>query len=295
MMVSACTLLEKGDDVHQRKIFVVDTYSSAFSSIDSSRKELVVIQEPSISCDKILRTVSTSVAVTACLKSFLLEYLLPTMYKEGGIGIAAVQVALPIRALIMDIPYVTHIDDTPILPINTDPRYVRKAVEAGRTVKVVESIPVFEITTNGDIVCQQTCSERLVGAAVENHHSAAMSPDVVVRLERKPVFMINPIIEYVSDNTVVIEEGCLSVPRDYIQRDFGDDTRVERPNGVSVRYTDEYGEEQKLSVDGCDGEHEKWMVRCVLHEMDHLQGVLFTDKLYCHGEAMKKATIESSK
>jgi peptide deformylase len=47
-----------------------------------------------------------------------------------------------------------------------------------------------------------------------------------------------------------------------------------------MTYSDEDDQTHTLCVDGSSGEHDKWVVRCVLHEFDHLEGILFTDKLY---------------
>ena len=59
------------------------------------------------------------------------------------------------------------------------------------------------------------------------------------------------------------EEGCLSVP--------GQSKEVERPYFVTVKATNEKGEEFVL-------EAEELLARAVLHENDHLDGVLFIDK-----------------
>lgn len=60
------------------------------------------------------------------------------------------------------------------------------------------------------------------------------------------------------------EEGCLSFPGIYAE--------VERHTEIRVRYQDLQGEKKETSFDG-------FMARIVLHEMDHLQGVLFVDRL----------------
>ena len=60
------------------------------------------------------------------------------------------------------------------------------------------------------------------------------------------------------------EEGCLSFPG--IQAD------VERALEITVVYQDINGEEQSLKCDG-------WLARIVQHEIDHLEGVFFVDRL----------------
>ncbi len=79
-----------------------------------------------------------------------------------------------------------------------------------------------------------------------------------------PIVMINPEILKYSDDTVVSEEGCLSIPEIYYE--------VERPADVTVRYTD---------LDGKTVEREATdrLAVCIQHELDHLDGVLYIDYL----------------
>lgn len=74
--------------------------------------------------------------------------------------------------------------------------------------------------------------------------------------------MINPEILQESGSEVDIE-GCLSVPN------FNG--TVERPTDIKVKYTDENGEEKIIEASGL-------FARCICHEVDHLNGILFTDK-----------------
>lgn len=74
--------------------------------------------------------------------------------------------------------------------------------------------------------------------------------------------MINPVITNYSDDTMEYEEGCLSIPGEYI--------RIDRPRSINVKF-------QTLS-----GKYKKWFLkgleaRIVQHEIDHLDGVLMTD------------------
>jgi peptide deformylase len=79
-----------------------------------------------------------------------------------------------------------------------------------------------------------------------------------------PIVMINPEILKFSDETVVTEEGCLSIPELYYD--------VERPAEVTVRYTDLDGKVQEAEA------KERFAI-CVQHELDHLDGVLYIDYL----------------
>ena len=75
--------------------------------------------------------------------------------------------------------------------------------------------------------------------------------------------LINPeIVETIGEITE--EEGCLSVP-DLVET-------VRRPEGVTARYLDRSGEERRIFGQGL-------MARALSHEIDHLSGRLFVDRL----------------
>lgn len=82
--------------------------------------------------------------------------------------------------------------------------------------------------------------------------------------EPNPIFMANPEIIYESEEISVMEEGCLSIPKQYAE--------VERPAIVRVKYLDYNGKEGELEAEGL-------LSHCVQHEIDHLNGVLFIDYL----------------
>ncbi|HAA84904.1 MAG TPA: peptide deformylase [Kosmotogaceae bacterium] len=76
--------------------------------------------------------------------------------------------------------------------------------------------------------------------------------------------MINPIIVSSSSDTVVMEEGCLSVPGIYAD--------ISRPASVKIRYQDADGKVIEEVLEG-------YAARIVQHETDHLDGRLFIDYL----------------
>lgn len=80
----------------------------------------------------------------------------------------------------------------------------------------------------------------------------------------EPIVMINPEIEKFSDETVVSEEGCLSIPELYYD--------VERPAEITVKYTDLEG--KTVTRDASER-----LAICIQHELDHLDGVLYIDYL----------------
>lgn len=73
-----------------------------------------------------------------------------------------------------------------------------------------------------------------------------------------PMVLINPVIEWTSDDAVTDMEGCLSLP--------GISVPITRPSTARVRYYNEYGDEQLVESDGLLG-------RCLQHEIDHLNGI----------------------
>lgn len=75
--------------------------------------------------------------------------------------------------------------------------------------------------------------------------------------------LINPEVWWQSERRVLGPEGCLSVP--------GEWGMVERPYRIKVRYQGEDGLTRELAADDL-------LARVILHEVDHLDGVLFTDK-----------------
>jgi peptide deformylase len=120
----------------------------------------------------------------------LIDDMIESMYAEDGIGLAAIQVGVPKRLLVMDL-----------------------AQKEGR---------------------------------------------------REPQAFINPKILWASDETTLVQEGCLSVP------DIWED--VERPSRIRAEYLDRDGVLQTVDADGL-------LATCLQHEMDHLNGILFIDHL----------------
>ncbi len=149
--------------------------------------------------------------IDADFKEFT-KSLLETMYSEKTIGIAAIQVGNPVRALIIDIPH-------------------NETDESGEMISV-----------------------------------------------RKPLFIINPEITYLSKETVVLTEACLSVKKDDGISSVKAD--VERYTKLHLTYTDLDGAIQKIEIDGNASERDLLFARVLQHEVDHLDGILFIDKIY---------------
>ena len=73
----------------------------------------------------------------------------------------------------------------------------------------------------------------------------------------------NPRIVKRYENDVWFEEGCLSFPDEIIN--------IQRPNRIVVKYEDEDKKEHKIKLDGL-------AARVFLHEFDHLEGIVFTER-----------------
>ena len=78
-----------------------------------------------------------------------------------------------------------------------------------------------------------------------------------------PMKLINPEILDESGEQIDVE-GCLSVPNR-----MGE---VKRPDKLRVKYMDEDGQENEIEAEG-------FLARIICHEVDHLNGILFTDKM----------------
>ncbi len=79
-----------------------------------------------------------------------------------------------------------------------------------------------------------------------------------------PLTIVNPDIKIVPEPTTSYEEGCLSFPE--IRGD------VVRPDEITVKFQDVTGVPHTLRCNGL-------LARCVQHEFDHLQGILFIDRM----------------
>jgi peptide deformylase len=158
-------------------------------------------------------------------------------------------------------------------------------------------LTVLEIGTVGDPVLRQPAPEmdperlrspeiqRLIDDLIETRRAAGgaglaatqvsalervavVEVDAATRYRYKPLIpltvIVNPVIEPLSDEELVINEGCLSVP--------GMRGDVARSLEVRVRYLDRHGEPQETVARGLTA-------GTFQHELDHLDGVLFLDRV----------------
>lgn len=88
----------------------------------------------------------------------------------------------------------------------------------------------------------------------------------VIKLKdsEEPFAVFNPVVLSESKELQDSEEGCLSFPELFLG--------VKRPKEIEVSYVDKLGKECTMKLSGIDA-------RCFLHELDHLNGVVFTEKV----------------
>ncbi len=83
-------------------------------------------------------------------------------------------------------------------------------------------------------------------------------------IDGQPQTLFNPILTELTDTTHKMVEGCLSFPDLYLN--------IARPIGCRINYQDFRGNRLTTMLDGIEA-------RCAMHEIDHLNGVLFTSKV----------------
>ena len=165
--------------------------------------------------DARLKTVSTTVAAVTDETRALMDDMVDTMYDANGIGLAAIQVGVSQRIVVMDISPSTE-------------------------EKQANAEDGTDATDRGDRY------------------------DLDGLEDEKLRYFVNPEIVWTSEETANYQEGCLSVPG------FYDD--VERPAKCRVTFLDYDGTAQEIECAGL-------LATCIQHEIDHLNGVVFLDRL----------------
>ena len=96
----------------------------------------------------------------------------------------------------------------------------------------------------------------------------------------EPLILINPEITAFGSTLNTYEEGCLSIPGVYLN--------VVRPSTIKLKFRDEMGRPRKMNADGL-------LARCIQHEVDHLKGILFVDRVTSQDDLKKELTKEGYK
>lgn len=92
------------------------------------------------------------------------------------------------------------------------------------------------------------------------------------------LYLANPVVTSVSKDKVTFEEGCLSFP--------GIFEKIDRPAKITISAFDPYGKPLKIEAEG-------FLAIVLQHEIDHLNGVVFIDRMsparkFTHGKELKE-------
>jgi peptide deformylase len=149
----------------------------------------------------------------------------------------------------MDIPPL--LSDTDPLLARTMPKFDFKTSDAG----TLEDLLLAAMEKYGG-----------VGLAANQIGIEANACAVKLGLEEKaqPTVMFNPMMTWLSTDTIMLDEGCLTFDGLFLM--------VKRPKEAQVTFQDREGVRRVLDLKG-------WDARIVLHETDHLNGVVFTSRV----------------
>jgi peptide deformylase len=143
-------------------------------------------------------------------------------------------------------------------------RHVRKYGDPvlrsrARPVEVFDDALVDEVRRMGELMTDA------LGIGLAATQLGVMHRVLVYRVEPDAALgvLVNPELEWASDEVEALEEGCLSLP--------GVGVDVERPVHVRVRAVDERGAPLTVEASGLEA-------RVIQHEIDHLDGVLILDR-----------------
>lgn len=164
--------------------------------------------------DPRLKTVSRRVEDFDEDLAALVEDMFQTMYAADGIGLAAIQIGVPRRVLVVDLQ-------------EPDP----------------DAEPV---------------------ECTGHHGEHDGEPQTHQPVRNDPRIFVNPEILDPAPEMATYQEGCLSVPDIYAD--------IERPRTCRVRWQDLSGNLHEEAMEGL-------IATCIQHEMDHLEGILFIDRL----------------
>jgi peptide deformylase len=140
-----------------------------------------------------------------------------------------------------------------------DTSIIKLMVDLAQTMRKANGIGLAA-TQVGDVrqmlVVDQTAIERAARDEDEEEDSPLPS-------EVKTLVMINPVVVD-EEGTISLEEGCLSIPELRAE--------VDRAERIRVKFRDDNFDEKELTAEGFLG-------RVILHEIDHLNGILFVDRI----------------
>ena len=95
-------------------------------------------------------------------------------------------------------------------------------------------------------------------------HEQMRDDEVGEVIKGNPLYLVNPEFVWKSEEMICGDEGCLSIPGQWAE--------VERHAMVRVKYMDYNGDEKELMA-------EDYLAVILQHEMDHLDGILYIDRI----------------
>lgn len=101
------------------------------------------------------------------------------------------------------------------------------------------------------------------GVGLSGNQVGILKRIIVVLVDEEPKVMINPEIIFTSEEVIKDSEGCLSFPNEFYD--------ISRPSKVTVKY-------RNLSGHPMLETYEELTARIIQHEIDHLQGIVFTER-----------------
>lgn len=138
--------------------------------------------------------------------------------------------------------------------------------------KKCRAVDKFDERTNMILDDLRETLEGIGGLGLAAPQVGVLRRIAIVKHEEEFYEIINPIV-ISSEGESVDNEGCLSVK--------GYRGIVKRPKSVVIEYKDRNGETQRVECEG-------YKARIFLHEIDHLDGVLFVDKMISRIDTAKK-------
>lgn len=124
---------------------------------------------------------------------------------------------------------------------------------------------------------------KLISEMIETMHAAEgvglAAPQIgrsirlfVIEVGGKVSVFLNPIIVEMSDETILYEEGCLSLPGEFFH--------IQRSERITLDFQDLHGDKKTVTAEG-------FLAIVLQHEMDHLEGTLIIDRF--RNQSVKKA------
>jgi len=162
--------------------------------------------------------------------------------------------------------------ESPEPPVDPETRARRDAAlrlvrKHGDPVLRSRALPIerFDETLGEEVRRMGQLMSDALGIGLAATQVGVMHRVLVYRVEAEATIaaLVNPVLEWASDEREPLEEGCLSLPGVLVE--------VDRPVHVRVRALDERGGAILIEASGLEA-------RVIQHEMDHLDGVLIVDR-----------------